>query len=417
MNSAPNIIQNPKTLRRPREAEKVEKPSPDKENTTSSKDVLTNINHRMQALQSGSSLPPPPPTETTVPKLRTQLNHNAVEFKPAHTTVAPMPPPPLQPRNLQDRLNRHQGVPIEEPPLPSEPQHYQEPEYLPTEEELGAVDLIENMANLLAEDPGNFDDFSEQIKNIFEEFYSSEYVMTISMELIFKRSTVDSNFRYMGAKLYNLLDKLQTREQSLFRILLDCKLSFQETEFQELIENNNFEVVSGTLLFLSELFMQMKLDGIGNAILFGIDALLSIVPKNRLSKDTIKSVCFTLKLSGFDLEKKFYDKMTKVLQKLNGFSGETPSIDVLIQNIIVLQKNNWGRRDSITSNTSNGFGDTPAVGNDEPTFYGPDGVALTEEESQFLNSQHDNDSDYEFDEMDQEQGLDFRKFLYSSKRH
>lgn len=308
----------------------------------------------------------------------------------------------------------NQGV--EPLPTPAEEQ-YQEHEFLPNEEELGAVDLVENMANLLAEDPGNFDDFSEQIKNIFEEFYSSEYVMTISMELIFKRSTEEANFRYMGAKLYNLLDKLQTREQSLFRHLLDCKLSFQQTEFLELIEHNNLDVVCGTLLFLSELYMQLKLDTIGNAIIFGIDAILSIVPRTRLTKETIKSVCFTLKLSGYDLEKNFFANMSSVLQKLNTFGGDNPSIDVLVQNIIVLQKNNWGRRGSVTSNTSNGFGDTPAVGHDEPTFYGPDGVALTEEESTFLNSQQDNDSDYEFDGMDQEEGLDFRKFLYSSKKN
>lgn len=393
---------------------------------------------RMQLLQSGQSIPAPPPQQPQPQFLQKslssaaaynpappkQLNHNAVEFKPAppafhhvSPTHAPGPPLAITTSSLQNRLKANQGVPIEEPQPPTFEEQYQEPEYFPTEEELGAVDLVENIANLLAEDPGNFDDFSEQIKNIFEEFYSSEYVMTISMELIFKRSTEDSNFRYMGAKLYNLLDKLQTREQSLFRNLLDCKLSFQQTEFKELIEHNQFEVVCGTLLFLSELYMQLKLDSIGNTIIFGIDALLSIAPRTRLSKDTIKSVCFTLKLSGYDLEKKFFDKMAKIFQKLNLFEGENAAITLLIQNILVLQKNNWGRRDSVTSNTSNGFGDTPAVGNDEPIFYGPDGIALTEEESNFLNSQNDNDSDYEFDGMDQEEDLDFRKFLYSSKKN
>lgn len=387
-------------------------------NSSPTAGISSGLSNRLQQLQTGNPLPPPPPAELHLPSPQQQqpqpflpkpLNSDAIAFIPRPIVVS---------SNVQNRLNKCQGIANEEPsaPAPVE-EHYHEPVDLPTEEESGAVDLIENIANLLAEDPGNFDDFSEQIKNIFEEFYSSEYVMTCSMELIFKRSTEDSNFRYMGAKLYNLLDKLQKREQSLFRNLLDCKLSFQQTEFQELIEHNNLDAACGTLLFLSELYMQLKLDSIGNAIIFGIDALLSIVPKSRLSKDTIKSVCFTLKLSGFDLEKRFSDKMAKVLQKLNGLGEGNPSVDVLIQNILVLQKNNWGRRDSVASITSNGYGDTAEVGSDEPTYYGPDGVALTEEESNFLNSQHDNDSDYEFDGMGQEEDLDFRKFLYSSKRN
>lgn len=396
---------------------------------------LSTLGNRLNILQKGNSLPAPSPQDlqsqqllrkhystpppTTVPAFvpsnnkPKQLNKHALEFKPLS---------PIQSLtgSIQNRLKINQGVPITEPepvPVQPEPELFLEPAYIPTEEEV-AVDIIENMANLLAEDPGNFDDFSERIENIFKDFYCSDYVLSVSMEMIFKKSTENSNFRYMGAKLFNLLDKLQAREHSLFRNLLHLKLSFLETEFQEQIESDNLEVLCGTLLFLSELYMQLKLDAIGNSIISGIDALLSILPKSRISKDNIKSICFTLKLSGFDLEKSFPDRMSEIIMKLKSFTGQNPTITVLVENILILQKSKWGRRDSVASNTSNGFGDIPQSGgqsNNEPTFYGPDGKALTEEESQFLNSQHDNDSDYEFDGMGQEEGMDFRKFLHSTK--
>lgn len=174
------------------------------------------LQDRITRLQHGEKIPVPPPVSQAPQHQKSfsasasrQLNHNAVVFTPSKAPSAtdePIQiPGPVRPTtsSVQNRLLASQGFTIEEPSSTAE-EEFQESDYIPTDEELGAVDLVENIANLLAEDPGNFDDFSEQIRNIFEEFYSSEYVMTISMETIFKRSTENANFRYMGAKLYNL---------------------------------------------------------------------------------------------------------------------------------------------------------------------------------------------------------------------
>lgn len=61
----------------------------------------------------------------------------------------------------------------------------------------------------------------------------------------------------MGAKLYRLLDLINPQPSSVFRRLLNCKLTYHQEEVLNYMTHEQAKV-RATTLFLAELYMQLK---------------------------------------------------------------------------------------------------------------------------------------------------------------
>ncbi|XP_055374429.1 uncharacterized protein LOC129607431 [Condylostylus longicornis] len=286
----------------------------------------------------------------------------------------------------------------------------------PTQEETYAITYIESIVNSLNENPGSFDSVAKQAQVIFEGFTENYYVLSNAMEIIFNKSIEEQNFRYMGAKLYNLLDSIDRKSESMFRCLLTFKLTYHKEEIINFIKNKGQHKVRGTTLFLAELYMQLRdndetIKDIAQSIVFSIEQLLT-----NPSPENIKCICWTLKLAGYDLDKDCPHNMKLILSTLSTTNPMDVSTSRLLESVLKLKDNCWGRTEDIKEYSS---GNVPYINNcDEPVFYGPDGQILTEEENMFLASisnsdiNEDNDSEYECNpEMDEETESAFKDFL------
>ncbi|KAM7343596.1 uncharacterized protein ACRADG_010581 isoform 1-T4 [Cochliomyia hominivorax] len=292
-----------------------------------------------------------------------------------------------------------------------------------------ALDYLQTVIQCLNQNPGQFDSIATRFITIFEGMENNHYVLSIAMEDIFDESIKNPNFRYMGAKLYNLLHMLNPSKDSLFHTLLKYKLDFHQQQVREYMQKKQEAKVRETALFLAELYMQLRGDDsriylIAENIVFSLKELLSMED----NKDNIRCICLTLKLAGYDLTSDCANDMKEIIAKLDAINCQNPGKYPLANNVISLQKNNWGRK---TVNP-----DSPAEPekpkkveplrvSDDPVFYGPDGREITAEECEFLTNgaagtaassdNEDENDDLDLDpEMDEETERDFKLFLKQS---
>lgn len=113
------------------------------------------------------------------------------------------------------------------------------------------------MINKLDDNPGAFETYQKKLKEMFYELSNNNFVMSNALELLFKQSIKSQNFRYIGARICNLLDDLEPSSNSLFRNLLKMKMDFEKQELVLLMQNEQNNV-RGTTLFLAELYMQLR---------------------------------------------------------------------------------------------------------------------------------------------------------------
>uniref|UniRef100_A0A1A9X4B5 MIF4G domain-containing protein n=1 Tax=Glossina brevipalpis TaxID=37001 RepID=A0A1A9X4B5_9MUSC len=291
-----------------------------------------------------------------------------------------------------------------------------------------ALDYLQGVIHCLNQNPGQFDATATRFLTIFEGMENNTFVLSNAMEDIFNESIKNPNFRYMGAKLYNLLHMLNPRQDSLFHTLLKCKLDFHQNEVKEYIKINQQNKVRETALFLAELYMQLRgeefrIHLIAENIVYSLKQLLS---KENL--ENVRCICLTLKLAGFDLTADCPDDMKEIIIELNAINSRSPGKYPLAANVISLERNNWGRKISGSeSPTEAGKLMEPPRSSDDPVFYGPDGSIITDEECEFLttsangipgsidNDEIDNDSDVDLDpEMDEETEHAYKEFIRQS---
>lgn len=293
----------------------------------------------------------------------------------------------------------------------------------PSEVETIALKYLATVIQCLNTNPGSFDSVATRFLTVFDGMENNEYVLSNAMEDIFNESIENPNFRYMGAKLYNLLHMLNLKDDSLFHTLLKYKLDYLQTEIMQFMQSDSEQKVRETALFLAELYMQLRGDDsriklIAENIVFCLKQMLT-----KISKENIHCICLTLKLAGYDLEEDCNNDINIIMEKLRKINENTSGTYPLIQNVIALAKKNWGRiqfddqvhasKDANNSNLATPY---------EPTFYGPDGKIMTQEESSFLatnipqtpstvEDDDEYDSDIDLDqEMDEETEKAYRKF-------
>ncbi|XP_055705313.1 polyadenylate-binding protein-interacting protein 1 isoform X2 [Phlebotomus papatasi] len=301
----------------------------------------------------------------------------------------------------------------------------------PPHEETGALDMLSHIIKQLTDQPGMYEEVQVEIKEMFADLMGSRFVMSNAVELIFDHSINESNFRYMGARLCQLLDSLSLQQSNVFRTMLCLKMNHHKMEMERFMLNEQ-HIVRGTTLFLAELYIQMQNDGarigeIGECIVSSMALLL-----NKQGPENVKCVCQSLKLCGYELE---IDCGVLLVGIVNTLAQLETSVDVstgrLIRSVLDLKANRWGRTAPIAVAPIQEVNHYDC--NDSPVFYGPDGQVLTEEESSFLSAQAsasypnnnnfeeylDNDGDELADaepEMDLEIQLAFREFVQTQKK-
>ncbi|XP_023171125.1 polyadenylate-binding protein-interacting protein 1 isoform X2 [Drosophila hydei] len=268
-----------------------------------------------------------------------------------------------------------------------------------------ALEYLDTVIHCLNQNPGQFDTIASRFLTIFDGMESNNYVLSIAMEDIFEKSIEQPNFRYMGAKLYNLLHMLNLKPDSLFHTLLKCKLDYHRAEVDKYMQSiEQQQKVRETALFLAELYMQLRGDDDARIQLIAVNIVYSL--KKLLayeSSENVRCICQTLKLAGYDLSADCKEDMQFIIASLQAFEYKSPGKYAMVANVIALQQNNWGRK---VSNALGGDDDSvakppePPRLSDEPVFYGPDGRELTAEETDFLAAEDDDATGSDGDEFD-----------------
>lgn len=330
--------------------------------------------------------------------------------------------------SIQNRLNFNaQPEQVVHEPVP----HKQ------TETEQLALDYLGEVITKLNDNPGLFETYQKKLREMFGELANNHFVMSNAIETIFEQSVNEQNFRYTGARLCLLLDNLDLSPSSTFRNLLVMKMDFQNTE-QVQYMNNEQRRVRGSTLFLAELFVQLtrpedtrRAVDVSHYVLDSIMLLLT-----KAGPENIKCVCQTLKLAGYDLQKENPTEVEDAINQLRHISEEQNiATKRLIQSVVDLFYDNWGRKDEQENQQPAAISDlqqNQPQYNDSPVFYGPDGKIITEEESSFLNSNMpesypinideiiDDESDYADEddepEMDLEMQMAYKEFIKDGGR-
>ncbi|XP_068145622.1 polyadenylate-binding protein-interacting protein 1 isoform X4 [Drosophila tropicalis] len=275
-----------------------------------------------------------------------------------------------------------------------------------------ALEYLDTVIHCLNQNPGQFDSIASRFLTIFDGMEQNHYVLSIAMEDIFEKSIEQPNFRYMGAKLYNLLHMLNPKADSLFHTLLKCKLEYHQSEVAKYMESTEHQQkVRETALFLAELYMQLRGDDDARLQLIAVNIVYSLTQLLACeTNENVRCICQTLKLAGYDLTADCSQDMLSIIEALKAIEAKFPGKYPMAASVIALQANNWGRK---VSNALGGDDDSAAVKepprlSDEPVFYGPDGRELTAEETDFLAAEDDDGSDDgdEFDVRDGDLDLD-----------
>ncbi|EDW32395.1 GL11609 [Drosophila persimilis] len=272
-----------------------------------------------------------------------------------------------------------------------------------------ALEYLDTVIHCLNQNPGQFDTIASRFLTIFDGMENNHYVLSIAMEDIFEKSIEQPNFRYMGAKLYNLLHMLNPKPDSLFHTLLKCKLDYHQEEVSKYMTSGEQQKVRETALFLAELYMQLRGDDDARIQLIAVNIVYSLTKLLACeSAENVRCICQTLKLAGYDLTADCPKDMLNIITALKEIELKTNGRYAMAASVIALQQNNWGRK---VSNALGGEEDTvaePPRLSDEPVFYGPDGHELTAEETDFLAAEDDaNGSEGdEFDVRDGDLDLD-----------
>uniref|UniRef100_A0A182QX68 MIF4G domain-containing protein n=1 Tax=Anopheles farauti TaxID=69004 RepID=A0A182QX68_9DIPT len=303
-----------------------------------------------------------------------------------------------------------------------------------------ALDYLTAVIAELYDNPGMFDEVKEKLPKELGDMAQDQDVLSSAIEMIFNQSIQESNFRYMGARLCQLLDSLDQRPESLVRRLLELKMDdLERVALPEYMKQEQVKV-RGATLFLAELYMQLRNPGqalgktISEHIISAIEILLI-----KHGSENIKCVCQSLKLCGFELEQDCPDKVESILKTLEQLKVQS-SAEAMIHSVLDLRKISWGRSEEIATSAappppmqggSTGMHHMPAgidLGpgfHDSPVFYGPDGQVLTEEESSFLETNgfvlptkgrfDDSDDELGLDEQDLEIQEAYADFLESNR--
>ncbi|XP_057370029.1 polyadenylate-binding protein-interacting protein 1-like [Daphnia carinata] len=281
--------------------------------------------------------------------------------------------------------------------------------------------------------PGHFTNLCDQLVSNLNSWPAlDESVLQILVDEIISLAIREPNFRYNGARLCDAITRgLRASGNSIdFRKILlnSCRVIHAE---RKSLMQSDAEYLRGFALFMSELFVHMhREDGSGRFdLLAGAVRELLLTLLEHPTPGNVKCLCQILKLSGSyieDHDRQTHERKTPEMDQLmTEIERVARTVEMqmhmkdLLLNMIELRVTDWGRaptspvvREShaVSSQPSN-----PQMG----VYYGPDGQALTAEETEFLDqgiNRHEDEEEYEYayeedTGMDDEMAEAFEKFL------
>ncbi|XP_046446227.1 polyadenylate-binding protein-interacting protein 1-like [Daphnia pulex] len=282
--------------------------------------------------------------------------------------------------------------------------------------------------------PGHFTHLCDQlISNLNSWPALDESMLQILVDEIVALAIREPNFRYNGARLCNSITRglrISGPTSPDFRSTLFNRCRIIHDDRKNLMQSDA-EYLRGFALFMSELFVHMnqkdassRFRVLGRAVR---ELLLTLL--EHPTPGNVKCVCQILKLSGSYLEdddreanKGKTTEMDQLMAKIETV-GRTVEMQMhmkdLLLNMIELRGSDWGRAPSSPVTRESHTASSQLPNHQMGVYYGPDGQALTAEETEFLDqgiNRHDEDEEYEYayeedTGMDDEMAEAFEKFL------
>lgn len=302
--------------------------------------------------------------------------------------------------------------------------------------------LLEYAFQVLSEitfSPGHFSHLCDQLVSTLKNWPTlDEMLLQILIDEIISQAVREPNFRYNGARLCNSISRELMTGPGLpdFRALLfnSCKMIHNE---RKNLMQSDAEYLRGFALFMSELFVHMSpKEGTGKFRILGI-AVRELL-QTLLSHPTpgnVKCLCQILKLSGSYIEDddraSHKGKAIEMDMLMTNIDTVARTVDMqmhmkdLLRNVIELRDSDWGRASTSPVNSHENIHQHPPPTSMTPqvaqmgVYYGPDGQALTAEETEFLDQgmrRHEDEDEYDYHDdedtgMDDEMAEAFEKFL------
>eukprot|EP00092_Neocalanus_flemingeri_P029730 GFUD01032278.1.p1 GENE.GFUD01032278.1~~GFUD01032278.1.p1 ORF type:complete len:408 (+),score=104.57 GFUD01032278.1:35-1258(+) len=271
--------------------------------------------------------------------------------------------------------------------------------------------LYEAMYQLTLE-PGRFDSIARKLTKDLNGVIQDYETLEALAEIILENGINEPNFRYTGARLCDYLSLHLTviiEGATLRQIIMQkCNREFKQREG---LLKDNAERLRGFILFLAELFQQLEIQvgAVVQRVAVLGDALPQLISTlgNQPEKENVRCIVQTLKCCGQVLEEEERNKpsntgntptMDKTMEQLDTLSdtaGMEASLVDMLKSLVKLRRSNWGHSPPSSVVTNTGSDQTPGLGTYQldPTFYAPDGEALTMEEYSFLEEYGVNDED------------------------
>jgi len=275
-----------------------------------------------------------------------------------------------------------------------------------TEQQHPSVTLLYDAMYQLTLEPGRFDSIARQLTQDLNTVITDYETLEALAEIILENGINEPNFRYTGARLCDYLSLHLTViiEGATLRQIIMQKCN-REFKLREKMLKDNPEHLRGFILFLAELFQQLEIQ-VG-AVVQRVAVLGDAIPQllttlaSQPDKENVKCIVQTLKCAGSVLEEEEGNKaankgatplMDATVETLDTLSRDPelePALAEMLQSLVKLRKSNWGHSPpGSVAGAGQGAGQDslPGAGTFslDPTFYAPDGEALTMEEYSFL---------------------------------
>jgi len=271
--------------------------------------------------------------------------------------------------------------------------------------------LYEAMYQLTLE-PGRFDSIARKLTKDLNGVIQDYETLEALAEVILENGINEPNFRYTGARLCDYLSLHLTviiEGATLRQIIMQkCNREFKQREGHL---KDNSERLRGFIVFLAELFQQLEIQ-VG-AVVQRVAVLGDALPQllstlaSQPDKENVRCIVQTLKCCGAVLEEEERNKpsnsgstptMDKSMEQLDQLSetlGLEASLVEMLKSLVKLRRSNWGHSPPSSVAGGGGSDQLPGLGSYQldPTFYAPDGEALTMEEYSFLEEYGVNDED------------------------
>merc|ERR1719209_198132 len=302
-------------------------------------------------------------------------------------------------------INAHEFIPKAAPALSAVAKEFVPGQYDPPEEKMeeeagkdeqpASVTLLYAAMYQLTLEPGRFDSIARQLTRDLNGVIKDYETLEGLAEVILENGINEPNFRYTGARLCDYLSLHLTviiEGATLRQILMQkCNSLFKS---RETLLSENPDRLRGFTMFLAELFQQLEIQA--GAVVQRVSVLGDALPQlvctlaNKPNKENVRCLVQTLKCCGSVLEEEerskpggatpTMDRTMETLDRLADSKDLEEGLEEMLKSLVRLRTAHWGHSPPGSATVQ----DMPGSFQLDPTFYAPDGEAMTMEEYSFM---------------------------------